>query len=127
MWFPALTERMMRLWLANVQGTIIAAVFGSQPSYRDITPMAVHSKAARVGLPPRHGITLIRDIEVAREIDRQAAPLPKTICHQRKTLRLRMCPLSATPFYSENMNRLSNQAKKTKLYQTCNGLDNMMG
>ena len=99
-WFAKLTERMMRLWLANVHHQVIAAVLGPQPEGQEITASAVQSKADRVGLPPRHGMTLIRDLDVASKIDRQAAPLPKTIRHQGQNLQLRMpepCASDPTP------------------------------
>jgi hypothetical protein len=87
---------MMRLWLANVTHDVIAAVLG-----HGITGKAVQSKAPRVGLSPRHGVILDRDIEVARAIDRQAASLPEVILdHHNKPLRLRRCAMTGVLCYT---------------------------
>ena len=116
-WFPQVTERLMRLWLANVHPKVIGDVLGPQRAGRKVTASAVSTRGTWVGLPSRFGLTLVRDRDVASEFDRQAAPLPKTIRHGRETADLRICPLTGTPFYSRNKNRLSKQAKATMYYR----------
>ena len=112
-WFPELVERMMRLWLANVHHTVIAQVLGPE-----MTGGAVQRKAHRVGMLPRHGLTLIMDLAVAQEIDRQAAPLPRVIRdHRGKPWHLRICGGSEVACYRPNTSRLSPQAMETKWYQ----------
>lgn len=112
-WFPDLVERMMRLWLANVNHHVIAAVLG-----RGITGKAVQSKAQRVGMLPRHGLILIRDIEIAGKIDREAAPLPGVIRdHHNKPRHLRRCGMAGVACYMPPKMRFSPQAKETKTYQ----------
>jgi hypothetical protein len=111
-WFPDMVERMMRLWLANVNHDVIAEVLGPA-----ITGKAVQSKYKRVGLFPRHGLILNRDIEFARAIDRQAAPLPKVIRdHRNKPSRLRRCAMSGVLCYTDK-DMYSPQYKQTKRYQ----------
>ena len=96
-WFPALVERMMRLWLANVHHSVIALVLGPE-----ITGSAVQRKAYRVGMLPRQGLSLIRDIGVARDIDRQAAPLPAVILdHRGKPRQLRTCAMTEVACYGD--------------------------
>ena len=111
-WFSEITERLERLWIAAVHNTIIATVLGE-----GITPVAVHSKATRMGLLPRTGLPLVKDLEVARKIDEEAAPLPTLVKdHRGKTVRRRICSLTGTVFWSQ-FDIVSAQAKETDYYR----------
>ena len=112
-WFPEQVERIMRLWLANVSHNVIAQVIGP-----DITGQAVQDKARRAGMPARPGLTLIRDIEAARDIDRQAAPLPKVIYdHHNKPKHLKICGMAGMPCYTYRNQHYSPQYRETKRYK----------
>jgi hypothetical protein len=112
-WFADPVERMIRLWLAKVNHDVIAAVLG-----RGITGKAVQSKARRVGMLPRQGLILTRDIEIAREIDREAAPLPEVIRdHRNRPGYLRRDVITGVACYSPAETRLSPQAKEAKTYE----------
>ena len=90
------------LLLAAVGGVIL--VGGAAAIYlwgTRISPAAVQAKAYRIGLPGRHGLTLSKDSEAAREIDRRAAPLAERIRNKSgQSLQRRPCTMSGVWFYS---------------------------
>ena len=72
----ALSVRMERLHLAGFHDKVIAAVLG-------LTSAAVLTRAWAINCPEREAAGLRYDVETARLVDRQAAPLPKTVVSRR--------------------------------------------
>jgi GcrA cell cycle regulator len=110
-WFNETCERLMRLWVAGFHSHTIAEVLGPK-----FTRAAVRSKAPRLGLPRRpNPSALLRDVDDARRIDQEAAPLPRTIKDaQGKELTLKRCAETGQPFYAYGGEHKSPQFKQTK-------------
>lgn len=108
----AMSVRLERLFLAGFRDTTIAAVLG-------VTPVAVFSRAWAINLPRRDPKTLRDDVETARWIDREAAPLPEAVaCWRRgKVLTRRRCNVKGDPFWGERGSRYSNDARRLHLFQ----------
>jgi len=66
-------------------------------------------------MQPRQGLTLTRDIAIAHEIDREAAPLPGVIRdHRNRPGYLWRDVITGVACYSPAETRLSPQAKEAK-------------
>ena len=106
-----MSVRMERLYFAGFRDECIAAVLG-------VTPGAVLSRAWAINCPRRDPRTLRADVEAARRIDREAAPLPDAVtCWRRgKLLTRRQCNVKGDPFWGERGSRFSNDARRLRLF-----------
>ncbi len=103
----ALSVRLERLHLAGFHDRIIAAVLG-------LTSAAVLTRAWAISCPDRDVTSLRHDVEAARLIDRQAAPLPKTVISLdgKTTLTRKRCNLKGDFFWGDSKRRFCNDARR---------------
>ncbi len=103
----ALSVRMERLHLVGFHDKVIAAVLG-------LTSAAVLTRAWAINCPEREAAGLRDDVEAARLVDRQAAPLPRTVISLdgRKTLTRKRCNLKGDFFWGESKTRFCNDARR---------------
>lgn len=117
-WSDERVERLVRLWVANFHHTTISLVLG-------VPERAAVSKANRISLPPRFGLTLSRDLEQARRVDFEAAPIPKEIKIPggRKVIG-KLCNLTGNWFYAPAGSLTSVEAQKSNAYRlgACEGM-----
>jgi hypothetical protein len=113
-WFDDINERAARLWIAGFHAKTIATVLGPE-----FTSSSVSTKAHRLGYPRRaHCRCLSNDLDEARRIDREAAPLCETIQDPKGQVRVRRrCGATGNMFYAERGQHYSPQAKETKSWR----------
>lgn len=107
----ALSERLERLFIANFSPGCIAAVL-------DVTERAAATRAWVVNCPRRDPQALRHDVEAARLVDRQAAPLPGAL-HSWKTGKMlvrKRCRRKGHFIWGTTGTTLSNDAKRQTSY-----------
>ena len=108
----ALSERLERLFIANFTPGCIAAVLG-------VTERAAATRAWVVNCPRRDPQALRHDVEAARLVDRQAAPLPRTL-HSWKNgtpLVRKRCRRKGHFIWGTSGTTLSNDALRQRSYR----------
>ena len=109
-WTPELVHRLVLLWAAGFHHTTIAEVL-------DLTPCGVSSKAVRVSLPYRAGVTLSKDVAAARLVDATGGALPKVLLTSTGQEWIsKVCNLSGRLFYGPRGTHTSVEAKLTLHY-----------
>lgn len=107
----ALSVRLERLHLAGFHDSCIAAVLG-------VTSAAVLTRAWAINCPDRDVTRLRHDVEAARLVDRQAAPLPKTVValdrktRTPKTLTRKRCNVKGDFYWGERDSRYCSDARR---------------
>ena len=109
-WSPELVDRLILLWVAGFHHTVIAEVL-------DLTPCGVASKAHRISLPFRAGMSLSKDVAAARRVDAAGGEVPKVIftASGRKLTRKR-CNMTGAWFYGDAGTHTCAEAKVTLYY-----------
>ncbi len=107
----ALSVRLERLYIAGFHDTCIATILG-------VSSGSVWSRAWSINCPHRDPKALRRDVEAARLVDRQAAPLPQTaVCWKLgKPLTRRRCNIKGEHFWADRGSRFSNDARRLPLF-----------
>jgi hypothetical protein len=112
-WFPDANENLVRMWAGGIHPQTIARVLG-----RGITEKAVQTHASRMRLPSRAGLPLSKDVEVARQIVEDAAPLPDYLSNRHgKRMKRRTCGWNGTMFFGGSNEHISQRAKETRAWQ----------
>ena len=108
----ALSERLERLFIANFTPGCIAAVLG-------VTERAAATRAWVVNCPRRDPQALRHDVEAARLVDRQAAPLPRMLHSWKggKPLVRKRCRRKGHFIWGTNGTTLSNDALRLRSYR----------
>lgn len=107
----ALSVRLERLHLAGFHDSCIAAVLG-------VTSAAVLTRAWAINCPDRDVTRLRHDVEAARLVDRQAAPLPKTVValdrktRTPKTLTRKRCNVKGDFYWGDKHSRYCSDARR---------------
>ena len=108
----ALSERLERLFINNFSSSCIAVVLG-------VTAGSVETRAWVVNCPRRDPQTLRHDVEAARLVDRQAAPLPGSVYSWKtgKMLVRKRCARKGHFIWGASGTTLSNDAKRQRSYK----------
>lgn len=113
-WSRSLTDRLVRLWVANFHHLTISKVLG-------VGPRAASSKATRISLPPRgSNVVLSRNLDEAFRLDARGGDVPKTIqIPDGRAFVGKFCNLTGLWFYAPRGSgtHTSAQAKDSLFYK----------